>query len=132
MEIGQRLRRLRLAAGISRPVLGRMVNYTPDYVYKVESGKRNPSVQFLEAVARALQVPIAEILEGTEQQVYPGNRPLALEEVLRESRLTYGGRLLTEEEREAIAKIAEIHLGSRSKSRRKFRRKNKRDPESSE
>jgi transcriptional regulator with XRE-family HTH domain len=131
MEIGQRLRRLRLAAGISRPVLGRMVSYTHDYVYKVESGKRNPSVQFLEAVARALQVPIAEILGGNEREGYPGNRPLALEEVLRESRLTYGGRRLTEEEREAIAKMAEIHLGTRRRGGQRIRRK-KRDPEPSE
>lgn len=130
MEIGQRLRRLRLAAGISRPALGRMVNYTSDYVYKVESGKRNPSVPFLEAAARALQVPLSEILVGAEGQVYPDNRLLALEDILRESNLTYGGRLLTEEEREAIAKMAEIHLQSRRKSGRRFKRKDKPGQES--
>ena len=77
-----------------------------------------------------MQVPLSEILVGAEGQVYPDNRLLALEDILRESNLTYGGRLLTEEEREAIAKMAEIHLQSRRKSGRRFKRKDKPGQES--
>lgn len=104
---GQRLRLWRQQAGITRAQLQEATGYTADYIYKVEAGRRHPSVQFLEAMAKALAIPLAHLLQEPNGAVgYAA--PVEVGQVLREAPLTYRGRLLPAEQKDKVAKV--VHL----------------------
>jgi tetratricopeptide (TPR) repeat protein len=63
MDVGTRLRRLRLAKGLTQRELG-APRYTHAYVSTIESGKRTPSRSALEHLAGKLGVDVDELLTG--------------------------------------------------------------------
>ncbi|MGA0602973.1 helix-turn-helix domain-containing protein [Caulobacter sp. KR2-114] len=52
--VGENIRRVRLAAGISQEELAHRAGLTPSYIGQVERGRRNTSVTVLGKVADAL------------------------------------------------------------------------------
>jgi len=54
-SIGERIRRLRLAAGLSQRELARLAGVSQSLIAKIEGGKVNPRVETLERIMRALQ-----------------------------------------------------------------------------
>jgi transcriptional regulator with XRE-family HTH domain len=54
----------RKAKGITRSDLARAADVTPAYVTQLETGvRKNPSLEILKRLARALGVPVTELLE---------------------------------------------------------------------
>ncbi len=61
--MSQVLQRLRAGKGLTQVELATKAKVTQAYVAKLESGaKTNPSLEILERLARALGVPVAELL----------------------------------------------------------------------
>jgi transcriptional regulator with XRE-family HTH domain len=60
--VGQRLRRARLAAGISVREMARRVDVSPSFVSQVELGRTKPSVGTLYAIATELGVPLDDLM----------------------------------------------------------------------
>jgi len=79
--IGWNLRRLRVGQGLSQERLALASGIDRAYVGRVERGSENVTISTLEAMAKALAVPIAELLvapvEGAEQPkpLPAGRRP---------------------------------------------------------
>lgn len=63
-EIGQRLRALRLARGMTQVQLAQVLGIPHTNVSGIERGARGITIQQLVKLARALHVPPAEILDG--------------------------------------------------------------------
>lgn len=64
MRLGDALRRLRVAKGLTQTELARRAKITSEYVSLLEShAKANPSLQVLQRLAKALGVSVAELLE---------------------------------------------------------------------
>ncbi len=64
MRLGDVLRRLRGAKGLTQAELARRAKITDEYVSMLESGaKQNPSLAVLRRLAKALGVSVAELLE---------------------------------------------------------------------
>ena len=64
MRLGDVLRRLRVAKGLTQTKLARRAKITSEYVSMLESGaKRNPSLEVLQRISKALGVTVAELLE---------------------------------------------------------------------
>ncbi|HXE55895.1 MAG TPA: helix-turn-helix transcriptional regulator [Tepidisphaeraceae bacterium] len=67
------LKRVRLSAGLSQEKLAARARLHPNYVGSVERSERNVSIDNVEKLARALGVPIAQLLsvpsdrEGRQQ-----------------------------------------------------------------
>lgn len=62
--IGWALRQRREAAGLSQEQLGKKAGVTGEYISRLEGGKkRSPSFQVLRLLAKALGVPVTELLE---------------------------------------------------------------------
>jgi len=61
---GTRLRRQRLAAGLSQAALARAAGVTSTTVCRLERGRHRPSMVTLEKLARALGRSVAELLSG--------------------------------------------------------------------
>ncbi len=62
MDIGQRVREVREDLGMQRTVLARRVGAAENTIYRIETGKRTPSVELLEKIARELRTEPAEFL----------------------------------------------------------------------
>ena len=63
-RIGQMLRKLREARGLSQRELAAKAKVTGAYVAQLETGaKKNPSLAILQRLARALGVTVTELLE---------------------------------------------------------------------
>ena len=66
--LGNRIRELRKANGLSQQTLALMVNVERSYLAKLERGKRNPSIDCLEKIAGGLGVTLSELFADIEAQ----------------------------------------------------------------
>lgn len=66
--LGDNLRRIRHEAGISQEELADRANLHRTYISSIERGERNVSVENIFAIAQALDVPPAELLEDISAQ----------------------------------------------------------------
>jgi transcriptional regulator with XRE-family HTH domain len=64
---GANVRRLRLQRGGTQEVLAELVGVHPTYVGGIERGERNPSLEKVIALARALQIDVRVLFDN----VYP-------------------------------------------------------------
>ena len=76
-KIGRRVREVREDLGMQRTVLARRVGVAENTIYRIETGKRAPSVELLEKIARELRTEPAEFLRepalaGTAEASTPG------------------------------------------------------------
>lgn len=63
-QLGQRIRRLRAAKGLSQEALADEAGLDRSYMSGVERGVRNVSVLNLAKIAKALKQPIGSLFEG--------------------------------------------------------------------
>jgi transcriptional regulator with XRE-family HTH domain len=61
--MGTRLKRLRIAKDMSQAALAKRARLTREYVNKLEAGRQDPSLTTISALAKALGVPVAKLLE---------------------------------------------------------------------
>jgi transcriptional regulator with XRE-family HTH domain len=65
--LATRLRRLRDAAGLSQQKLAERSGLSISLIVQMEAGKRtDPRVSTVRALARALDVPVTDLIEGIE------------------------------------------------------------------
>jgi len=67
LQVGARIRTLRKSKKpkMTSSDLGKRADISQSYVIEIESGKKNPSLEVLSRIARALDVSLSEILSGT-------------------------------------------------------------------
>lgn len=63
LVLGRRVRHFRTSAGLTLDALGALVDKPAPYLSLLENGKKEPKVNLVLDIARALQVDIAELLE---------------------------------------------------------------------
>lgn len=66
VNFGREVRRRRKALGFTLEELAERAGLTPNYVGTVEANKRDPSLSTVCSLAKALNVPPAELLGGVE------------------------------------------------------------------
>ena len=66
VNIGERLREIRLRRGMSVRTLSGKAQFSPSFVSQVELGQVSPSIASLERIAMALGVTLAELFSETE------------------------------------------------------------------
>ena len=62
-QMGAKIRKLREAAGMSQASLAKRARLTRVYVTRLEGGRQDPSLSTINALARALGVPVTKLLE---------------------------------------------------------------------
>jgi transcriptional regulator with XRE-family HTH domain len=67
--LGARLKRLRENKKLSLRKLGGMAHLSHSFIADIESGRSNPSIDTLNALAKALDVPVAELIGKNANQV---------------------------------------------------------------
>jgi transcriptional regulator with XRE-family HTH domain len=61
--MGARVRRLRQAQQLSQATLAKRARLTRVYITRLEAGRQDPSLSTINALARALGVPVTALLE---------------------------------------------------------------------
>ena len=62
-QMGTTLRKLRIQKQLSQAALAKRVDLSREYINKLEAGKYDPPLSTLNALAKALGVPVTELLE---------------------------------------------------------------------
>ena len=62
-QMGAKIRKLREAEGMSQANLAKRARLTRVYVTRLEGGRQDPSLSTINALARALGVPVTELLQ---------------------------------------------------------------------
>jgi transcriptional regulator with XRE-family HTH domain len=65
-QLGERVRELRRAAGLTQEALADRCGLHVTYIAGIESGRRNPSLNSITALARGLAVSASKLLEGVD------------------------------------------------------------------
>ena len=65
-ELGEVIRRYRLAAGLSQELLAELGRSHFTYISEIETNKRNPSVNVLRRIAAALEIPASRLVADAE------------------------------------------------------------------
>jgi XRE family transcriptional regulator, regulator of sulfur utilization len=66
VNLGERLRDIRLRAGVSVRTLASKAEFSPSFISQVELGQASPSVASLERIAAALDVTLGELFSEVE------------------------------------------------------------------
>ena len=77
MNLGARLRKVRLSSGLSLREVARQLGVSPSFVSQLETGKSQPSVGTLYALAQLLGISIDELFTE-DPTVVAENPPAAL------------------------------------------------------
>ncbi len=62
-KFGMRVRQLRLAAGLTQEDLAHRCGLFRTYMSRIETGRANPTLTMVDALATSLKVPIASLFE---------------------------------------------------------------------
>lgn len=84
-RIGDRLRVLRQAAGLTQEEVAERIEVDASFITKLEAGKRLPSVDTVVRLAGALGVPVARIMEVLDDTRPPAD-PRLIGEVVKSLR----------------------------------------------
>ena len=74
--VGRRLRSCRQAQAFSQEKLAERAGLHPTYIGQVERGEKNLTIESLEKIAGALNMPIADVFERIEERTQDDNFPL--------------------------------------------------------
>ena len=66
VQLGMRIRFLRKRLGWSQEDLALEANVNKNYICDLENGRRNPSLDILERIAKALNITLSELFRGVE------------------------------------------------------------------
>ena len=74
--VGRRLRSCRQAQSFSQEKLAERAGLHPTYIGQVERGEKNLTIESLEKIAAALNIPISDVFERIEERTHHDNFPL--------------------------------------------------------
>ncbi|MBO8128787.1 MAG: repressor LexA [Peptococcaceae bacterium] len=66
MQVGEIIKQVRSAQGLSQRALARSSGLSPQYISDIEKGRAKPSLNSLEKMAAALQIPVAHLLRSKD------------------------------------------------------------------
>jgi transcriptional regulator with XRE-family HTH domain len=96
--LGERIKEIRKAKGLTQEQLAELVDIEQKHVSRIELGKNAPTIDRLEMIAEALNVPMASFFDSGNQEANAA-KAVKLERMVRE---------LDEDYRRIILKFSEI------------------------
>ena len=61
--LGQRIKKYRISKGLSQEKLSELAGCHPTYIGQIERGEKNVSVESIEKLSRALNIPLSKLFE---------------------------------------------------------------------
>lgn len=66
-NLGQKIRLARQRAGLTQEDLAARVSLTPESISNIERGQQEPGIKTVQSLAKALGLPVAELVETSEE-----------------------------------------------------------------
>lgn len=109
-SIGAKLKSIRKQKGLTLRALGKAANVSHSFIADIESGRSNPSLDTLDALAKALNVSIMDIIRDTDYE--NGQEAIDLAEAILEENVMFDGEplSLTQEERQSILEFVKTAI----------------------
>ena len=107
MQIGERIRRARLARGLSQGDLENRIGLLRCYLSRVENGHTEPSLQTLARLASALEMPLVGFFEPLDDDAPDAAAPLGAAELAFLTQMRTVATTLSERERQQVIKLAQ-------------------------
>ena len=77
--LGKRIRNYRMDSGLSQERLAELSGCHPTYIGQIERGEKNATVESIEKIATALNVPLSKLFEKLGDKEEDGRRNIPLE-----------------------------------------------------
>ena len=77
ITVGQRLRNFRNQQQLSQEKLAELAGVHPTYIGQIERGEKNITIESLEKITAALQIPLCKVFEKLAPVAREDNYPLA-------------------------------------------------------
>ncbi|MCK8824154.1 helix-turn-helix domain-containing protein [Fuchsiella alkaliacetigena] len=116
MDPKNRVKYLRKSNNLTRKELAKIINYSEDYIYKVETGRRDISKGFLDAISKAFGVPRSYFFKADEYKYNQNNDKIEFEDFIREHKVQFYGQELNEQEKENIIELVKVALKLQKKN----------------
>ena len=66
--IGQRIRNYRIQKNLSQEQLSELASCHPTYIGQLERGEKNATLESIQKVAQALDIPLSQLFEKIEEK----------------------------------------------------------------
>lgn len=66
--IGQRIRNYRIQKNLSQEQLSELANCHPTYIGQLERGEKNATLESIQKVAQALNIPLSQLFEKNRRK----------------------------------------------------------------
>mgnify|MGYP000354617656 CR=1 FL=1 len=76
--IGQRIRNYRLQKNLSQEQLSELASCHPTYIGQLERGEKNATLESIQKVAQALDIPLSQLFEKIEEKQNEESIPLQI------------------------------------------------------
>lgn len=76
VEIGRRIKKLRVDAGMTQEHLGNVSGVSSAYIYLAERGRQNMTLSVFRRIAAGLKAPIEDLLSDAELHAAPTDRSI--------------------------------------------------------
>ena len=90
MNIGKRIRQLRSQRGLSQAAVERRTGLLRSYISRVEHGHTVPSPETLERLAKALGVPVGQLLNARDRMALKTSKGRPKSQMSDDARLVFG------------------------------------------
>lgn len=111
MSIGLNIKKWRKVRGLTQVQLAENTNLSRSYVADIERDRYNPSVETLEAISKALNVKISELVDANNPDPHEESELADIPiEKLNQYTLSYKGHTLSKEEADDVIELLEAAL----------------------
>ena len=76
--IGQRIRNYRIQKNLSQEQLSELANCHPTYIGQLERGEKNATLESIQKVAQALNIPLSQLFEKIEEKQNEESIPIQI------------------------------------------------------
>lgn len=108
MDVGEKMRELRKREGYTLRELGKKLNIAHSHLSMIETGKKKPNLDLLEAVANVYGVSVSYLvgdkLTEVEESFIGDSKQLSVDELINRYNLVVGDRPATKNEIEEAVK----------------------------
>lgn len=122
--VGERVKSIRQAKGISQEMLAQRARINRSYLSHIENGKAQPTIEVVERLAYALEVPLGELLTSQREQhfTYDSDEVSEMYEGLREFLNDPDEMLLANPTPEEIEELKGIRFKGKTRPDKRFYR----------
>ncbi|MGM0472113.1 MAG: helix-turn-helix domain-containing protein [Bacillota bacterium] len=105
MGVKDRIRNLRENKDLTRKELAELINYSEDYIYKIETGKREVSIAFLDKISQAFNMPRSYFFKDDEIKYQYSEDKIKFEEFIMEHEVEFYGEDLDAESKKKLIEL---------------------------